>query len=770
MLLEAETRSVSKKTRNGLLLAALVVLVLGLILGGIIGHFATKSPAGGTWSKLTAEADRTVSKKILSEIKAENIRKYLSDLTKQTHLAGTPADLGQAEELKTFWKAAGLDPVNIIPYNVLLSIPDKDNPNKIVLLNENDEAVFTSQLVEKVLRPEQNQSDVVPPFNAYSSPGTPKGDLIYVNYGRMQDFTWLKEEKGVDFTGKICIARYGKIFRGNKANLAEYFGCIGLILYSDPSDYAASSSSSGAPYPASWWLPPTGVQRGNVKMSSGGLGDPSSPGYPGIESAYRIYENETSLPTIPVHPISYGDAEEFLKQLSGEEAPEEWRGALPITYRLGPGLVNNGKIQMFISTHNVMRDTYNVMGIIRGSVEPDRYVMLGNHRDAWVFGAVDPSSGTAAMMEVARAMGKAYQEGWRPRRSIVFCSWAAEEYGILGSREWVEHYGKILGDRAVAYLNVDIAVQGNFTLRGRAMPMLFNVMRESAKHVDNPSTTEIAKGRTTVYDTWAANYPEKDSTGQATGRPKLPILGSGSDFAPFVGKVGVTCADIRYHYDDSLGISSYPLYHSVYETFHLVDTYMDPGFKLHAAVSQYWAELARNLADSYLLPFNVVDYAGAISDYVDRVEESFGELIRANGLGTSLAFLRDASEQFTKACEQFQNSLEDVNYENPIEVRRFNDQMMDLERAFIDPLGLPDRPLTRNVVFAPSKHNSYAGSSFPGITDAMFEIEKKSGVEKQEQWRLVHKQLATVTFFIETAAASLHPATDYMKPAEYNPN
>ena len=641
----------------------------------------------------------------------------------------------------------------LTPYDVLLSYPKEDNPNKIELRDGSGNAIFTTQLAEKILRPEQNQSDVVPPFNAYSGRGMPEGPLVYVNYGRVEDFTWLKEEKNMDFTGKICIARYGKIFRGDKAHHAEIFGAAGIILYSDPHDYAHRDTHNF--YPDSWWLPPTGVQRGSVCIK----GDPLTPGQPSIESAYRIKQEDAGLPTIPVHPISYGDAQILLQNMTGEEVPEDWQGDLPITYRLGPGFANSEwTVKMFIHTENKIATTYNAFAMIKGLIEPDRYVLMGNHRDAWVFGAVDPSSGTAVLMELSRAMAQMVKNGWRPRRSIIFCSWGAEEFGLIGSQEWVEQFSIILSDRAVAYLNVDSAVVGNYSFKAAALPIIEGLLYEIAKIVPNPDEKEKAAGRKTLYDTWKTRYPAKDNNGQDTGLPRIPILGSGSDYAPFISKVGVTCINLNYNNDKSLGLSSYPLYHSVYETFHLVNEIMDPTFAFHMAIAQFLGELARRLSDSYVLPYDVRKYGKALKNYQVRVISSI-EHFNVNGLEAELAeslrFLDEAIVKITNASVWFHRKMLMVNRENPLEVRMINDQMLRLERAFINPSGLPGRPFTRNVIFAPSAHNSYAGASFPGVVDTLFEIHKLTGEDFAKRLEEVKQQLSIVTFHIQSAAALL---------------
>ncbi|XP_023932658.1 N-acetylated-alpha-linked acidic dipeptidase 2-like [Lingula anatina] len=529
------------KRRGILVVVVMVAVVLVLAIGIIIGHFAVPK----TQSYQQGAEDESISEKLIQEMKAENIESYLRDLTAHPHLAGTAADLSTAQNLSEFWKQQSFSRVSIVPYRVLLSYPDKENPNLVYLLDSNGQTLHRTQKMEKILRPEQNQSDVVPPFHAYSKPGSVTSEkLIYVNYGRVEDFIWLKENKSMNFNNTIVIARYGKIFRGDKVSNAENFGAKGILIYSDPADYAIDGETSV--YPDSWWLPGTGVQRGTVYN---GEGDPSTVGYPSLESSYRDISDrsEWPLPTISSHPIGYNDAIQFLGNMTGDVAPPEWQGKLSITYRLGPGFNNTSwKVQMNISTHDEYRTTYNVFGFIEGSVEPDRYVLIGNHRDAWVFGAADPSSGTAAMMEMSRAFGQMVKQGWRPRRTLIFCSWGAEEYGLIGSWEWVENFVKNLNQRAVAYLNVDIAVQGNYSMRASSTPSLHKIIYESSKKIPNPNPEEVKSDRPSLYDTWVNSFPRKGS------QPKLPFInavGAGSDFTGFLQLVGVSSMDTRYTYN-----------------------------------------------------------------------------------------------------------------------------------------------------------------------------------------------------------------------------
>lgn len=380
-------------------------------------------------------------------------------------------------------------------------------------------------------------------------------------------------------------------------------------------------------------------------------------------------------------------------------------------------------------------------------------MLLGNHRDAWVFGAIDPSSGTAVMKEVSRVMGNMVKTGkWRPRRTIIFCSWGAEEYGLIGSTEWIEQYVKNLASRAVAYLNVDIAVQGNYSLRSLGTPLLNSVIYDSTKKIPNPDDQDTVKK--TVYDKWLASFPNTEKT-----LPRIADMGSGSDYAPFIKRVGLPCLDIRYTYNSNqYKLSSYPLYHSKYETFKVVDEIMDRGFKRHRAVGQAWGEIARSLADSLLIPFRVQDYAQKLNELVKQLDSDFGTLMRKNGIQFDLLY--NVSNLFTKETDAFQKFVDSVDKRDPFAIRKINDQLMQLERAFIDPQGLPGRPLARHILFAESSVNTYAGSSFPGLADGMFEIE--SSPDEASRWEIVKKHFTVILYTIESAASTLRDVHKFM--------
>ncbi|XP_060559269.1 N-acetylated-alpha-linked acidic dipeptidase 2-like [Ruditapes philippinarum] len=749
------------RDRRCVIICVVSVGIAAFVIGILIGRFATcpdeetpEERSGvfleGVTEKLMKDADPEVSDILIKGMRAENIRENLRMLTEKPHLGGTEENHELGRKLKKFWEDNGFDHVTMAPYEVLLSYPNMSNLNFVELL-DGEKTVYKSNLTEPILTPEEDKPDVVPPFNAYSPAGDVKGDVVYVNYGRVEDFQFLERNMSINVTGKIVLARYGKIFRGNKVRHAEEHGAIGIILYSDPDDITAGDIDKV--YPDDWWLPPSGAQRGSIYI---GVGDPLTPGYPAIATAYRRKDPEEWMPGIPCHPVGYGIAVQIMSELGGKVVKEQWKGKMNTTYRYGGTFKTpNWKARIFVSTKDKMVTTYNTIGVIRGSIEPDRYVLVGNHRDAWVFGALDPSSGTAVMMEMSRVMGQLVKSGkWRPRRSILFCSWGAEEYGLVGSIEWVEHYTKTLGARAIAYLNVDIAVEGNFSLRALGTPLIFKSLYEATKKVPNPNPTEVNLGRTTIYDTWMSTFPWTKYN-----RPMITLPGSGSDYAPFRDRIGIPNVDIRFTWDKrNLKLSAYPMYHSVYETFYLVDKIMDIGFKHHKALGQIWVEMARDLADSLILPFNVSDYSDALRDLSDNLLDHFGPLMTENNVNTN--DLKQAVFNFTEAVHEFEKIVKDSNLNDPFVVRRINDQLMDIDRAFIDPFGLPGRKYKRNIIFTESSIDSYAGSSFPGLSDALTLIEQKKDVEKQ--WEIAKKHYSVVLYSIQGAATILKDVSNFM--------
>ncbi|XP_047449238.1 N-acetylated-alpha-linked acidic dipeptidase 2 isoform X2 [Mugil cephalus] len=717
-----------------------IVVVTALFFSGfIIGWFAKPKNANIEDHK----DSKQFLKEFLDEIQTDQIRQHLRKFTRLPHLAGTEQNLKYAEQIKREWQEFGLDSVEMVPYDVLLSYPNKSQPNYISIVDHLGTEVFNSSLAEPVPQGYEDISDIVPPYSAFSAKGQPEGDLVYVNYGRTEDFFQLERTMGINVTGKIVIVRYGKIFRGEERHVSRSKG----------DHYVLRPSRLLGCWCPGWNLPGGGAQRGNV-LNLNGAGDPLTPGYPAKEYTYRFsLEDGVGLPKIPVHPIGFHDAVHLLKNMGGDIPPNNWKGGLNVSYRTGPGFMDDfksQKVRMNIHTNNQVTRIYNVIGKIRGALEPDRYVILGGHRDAWVFGGIDPMSGAAVVHETVRSAGRLLSKGWRPRRTIIFASWDAEEFGLLGSTEWAEDNAKLLQERAVAYINADSAIEGMYTLRVDCTPSLHTLVYNLTKQVASPEEGEEG---VSLYESWH----KRDNWTNDRDAPRISKLGSGSDFEAYFIRLGIAAGRARYTKNKKTErYSSYPVYHSVYETFEIVEKFYDPSFKRLRAVAQVRGGLVFLLAESQLLPLDTNEYADSLWKY----SQSIAQLAQRNPgemelYGVSFESLFSAVRNFTFAARQFHERLQTLNRADPLQVRVMNDQLMYLERAFIDPLGLPGRPFYRHVIFAPSSHNKYAGESFPGIYDALFDI--ANSANPKEAWEEVKRQISVAAFTVHAAAMTLTP-------------
>lgn len=719
------------------------VITAFFFVGFIIGWFARPTAVNH------GKTSKSFLRDFMDEMQAENIKEHLRKFTRLPHLAGTQQNLILAEQIRDEWIKFGLDSVHLVPYDVLLSYPNKTNPNYISIVDHLGKEVFNTSLSEPVPEGYEHVTDIVPPYSAFSPKGQPEGDLVYVNYGRTEDFFQLEREMGINCTGKIVIARYGKIFRGNKVKNAMLAGAKGIIMYSDPADYCAEGVE---PYPKGWNLPGGGAQRGNV-LNLNGAGDPLTPGYPAKEYTYRYpVDAGVGLPKIPVHPIGYHDAIHLLKNMGGPLPPDNWKGSLNVSYRIGPGFVNGfeqNTVRMNIHTNNQVTRIYNVIGWIRGAVEPDRYIILGGHRDAWVFGGIDPTTGAAVVHENVRAAGKLMNKGWRPRRTLIFASWDAEEFGLLGSTEWAEDNARILQERAVAYINADSAIEGMYTLRVDCTPSLHTIVYDITKKVPSP---EVGEEKMSLYDSW-----HKRDNWTEGNVPRISKLGSGSDFEAYFIRLGITSGRARYTKNSKTErYSNYPVYHSVYETYEIVEQFYDPSFRRLEAVARVRGGLIFSLADSVILPLDCEEYASSLNRYANSIHQIAQKHPDAmQQYRVSFDSLFSAVKNFTDAARDFHQRLNQLDNSDAMAVRMVNDQLMYLERAFIDPLGLPGRPFYRHIIFAPSSHNKYAGESFPGIYDALFDIE--NAADPQKSWDEVKRQISIAAFTVNAAAVTLMP-------------
>ncbi|XP_049434697.1 aminopeptidase NAALADL1 [Epinephelus fuscoguttatus] len=726
-----------------------VVLTVGIL----IGHYGiTKSSSSApSWVKDVAkDVDESFIEKFLSDVDTIQIQENLRELTKVPHMATTAGDEQTVQYMLKRWQDpdTGLDQAWREEYMVYLSFPDPKNPNKVTVVDPKNKVLHTAREKEKNYISDQNDPEVVQPYAAYSPGGNPKGKLVYANQGKPSDYQLLNDT--LDLRGTIAITRYGGAGRAAKAINAAPYGVIGVLVYTDPLDINDGLMSDiNETYPHSWYLPPSGVERGSFKTD---YGDMLTPYLAAKEDTYRIpIKNITGIPPIPIQPIGFEDAYTLICALGGEPAPDTWRGAFNCTYNFGgPGfkddsVFKSSDVKLEIFNYGEMKNSSNVMGVIKGSVEPDRYVIYGNHRDSWVHGAIDPSSGTAVMLELTRVLGKRVKEGsWRPRRSIIFGSWGAEEFGLIGSAEYTEQYFAKLSERAVAYINVDIAVFANATLRASGMPSLQNVIFKAAKQVNTPGLDS-----TSLYDNWI-RYANK--TSQAHGLiPKMGYLtGAGSDYAAFVHYLGIPSMDISYTYDRTkTSARIYPAYHTAYDTFDYASKFIDPGFVSHQAVARTAGNVLIRLADSLVLPLNCSDYAETLGDYLNTALEQYQQQLQDKNI--SMEPLKRAVDSFRKAAADLDQEIHrsDLANETPLKVRSINDQLMLLDRAFLDPLAFPDKYAFRHVIWASSSEGK---PTFPGLADAFANAESSG---ESSAWDNVHYHLSVLSQAIEGAAHTL---------------
>ncbi|KAK7098631.1 N-acetylated-alpha-linked acidic dipeptidase 2-like [Littorina saxatilis] len=660
-----------------LVIVAIVVAVVCFVTGLLIGWFLlddlmaaseTTSNSTVTSAQRTspeAAEDLMVSAKLMEEIQASHIEQHLRFLSERPHLAGTEGDQRTVDYVKQEFEAMGYE-VTLYPYDVLLSYPVEEHFNKVSMLDGRGNAIHTTEPGAKT--GSAWDSEVTWPYCMYSPSGKVKGKLIYANYGRPQDFKLL-DKKGVDLDQAIVIMRYGKTSRGKKVREAARRGGAAVILYNDPADVNINVTYNV--FPATWWLPGDDVEHGNIRTSSG---DPATPGYAATEGAYRIPKKQMDLPSIPCHPVGYRDARVLLQNLDGESAPEEWQGKLGIDYMIATGTEGALPVELTVKNTLDTRRVYNVVASLKGATEPERVVLVGNHRDAVAYGALDPGSGTAVMLELARAFAAVTRQGWQPRRTVMFCSWAAEEFGLIGSTEWVEEKRRWLSDHAVAYLNLDTVLQGNYTFDMSATPSLKAAGMRAASKVPDPHDNS-----TTVLDVWRQRVHDDRSPHQPWIR--RPV--SDTDLQPFVHLLGVPVTHSRYSFVEEDGVlvyhvRNYPLYHTVYDTMPLA-AMMDPNFAVSKAVAAIMAELTRDLADSLILPIQPRDYA---LDIMMHLKEPMQKA--ADKFNNSVFYLQSALDDFLKSSQDLQKEIDNQDMLNLFEIQRLNDKLMLFEREFVD--------------------------------------------------------------------------------------
>jgi N-acetylated-alpha-linked acidic dipeptidase len=622
-------------------------------------------------------------------------------MTAEPHHTGSPYQIKLADYVANEFKKVGIDAVKY-EYSVLLPWPgrrriDITAPDQ-VKLDVEEEKIRGDQWADK--------PGILPAYNAYSPSGDVTGEIVYVNYGIPADYETL-EKLGIDVKGKIVLARYGGSWRGIKPKVAAEHGAIACIIYSDPHEdgYFQGEVYPDGPF-RGWGM----IQRGSVMDMPRYPGDPSTPGRPSKPGVERLAMDkiETFAP-IPVQPMSYRDGVELLKRLKGPVAPESWRGALPITYRIGPG---PAAVHMTLQMDYAQRRLINVVGRIVGASAPDEWIIVGSHRDAWTFGASDSVSGHVSMMSVARAMADMMKKGWRPRRSVLFVSWDGEEQGLLGSTEWVEDLATELRAKAAIYVNRD-AGAGGLNFSGSAVHSLTPFLHELAQSIQPAGASK------TLYDGWLERARENSPAreGAAVVRtPPVGALGSGSDYTAFLDHVGIASLDMGLN-----GRGGDGSYHSTYDNPTWFKKYIDPDFTFSVLAAQVTGVALLRLADAEVLPFDYEAYGRQIREYVDDIEL---QAVKASADGAKtidFAGLKAAADAFAKAGTDVRargDALLD-SAPNPAALADINRRLMMAERDLIEPSGLPDRPWYRHVIYAPGLYTGYGVKTIPGVREAV---------------------------------------------------
>ncbi|MGB8593868.1 MAG: M28 family metallopeptidase [Candidatus Sulfotelmatobacter sp.] len=709
------------------------VVFLGFVLARVSGHAANSSGAPAPiFGFRDAAAENATEARFLAVPDPKLAEEHLRTLTQAPHMAGTPEDKATADYVAQKFRAAGLD-TEIVEFKVWMNYPleisvDVTAPAGVEMHGPTREHVAGD--------PYEDDPRVVMPFNGMSPSGDAEADVVYANYGTPEDFEKLEKLK-IDVRGKIVLVRYGQNFRGVKEFVAQEHGAAGVIIYSDPFD---DGWRRGDKYPDGPWRPDTGVQRGSVGYMFEFPGDPTTPGFasvPSLPESKRISpEQSAQMPKIPVTPLSYHDAWPILQHLGGPDSPREWQGALPFTYHVGPGPV---RVRMHLKQDYQFRTLWDVIGRVRGSELPDEWVVAGNHRDAWVYGAVDPNSGTTAMLEAVHGVGELLKSGWKPKRTMIFASWDGEEEGLIGSTEWAEQHESELAN-APAYFNMDVGVSGP-KFGASAVPSLKQFLRDVTKAVPSP------KGGT-VYEAWQKvdqpGVPSTQSPAEAIGdgrrvpaasaKGEVPVgdLGSGSDYSAFQQHLGVPSSDIS-------SSGPYGVYHSVFDNFAWFKKFGDPDFVYEQQMARIFGLEAVRMADADVLPYDYEEYGKEVATYLDaagkRAENKFGDHVL--DLGAATAAAKHFQDAGTKILSKQKNP--------PRDAARLNQALRGAERALLLPEGLPHRPWFRHAIYAPGEYTGYAAVVIPGVNEAL----DKGDVERARQ------QLAVLAAALERAAKAL---------------
>ena len=651
----------------------------------------------------SAIAERSLERRFLALPSAEKARDAHAYLTAEPHVAGTPRDRTLAVWVRDRWREYGLEQVEIVEHEVLLPYA-----TDVTVELTAPTRVRASMREATIDGDPFTARDAGIAYHAYSASGDVTAPVVYANSGNPADYDWLAEQ-GVDVRGKIALVRYSMpySYRGFKALTAEQRGAAGLLIYSDP---AEDGFKKGKTYPDGPWGPDSHIQRGGIVYDFRVPGDPLTPGWASLPGAKRIAASDAiSLPKIMSAPLSWKDARPILEAMRGPDAPAAWQGGLPTTYRVGDG---SAIVHLLVRMDDAVRPIWTVTGRITGTAFPDQLVIVGNHRDAWVYGGVDPSSGTASLMELARSLGALAKQGLRPTRTIVFANWDAEEFTLTSSTEWGEQHASVLGEQAVAYINVDSSTSGP-DFKVSAVPALNRLAFQSARDVLD------IRG---------------DESQIVTNR-----LGSGSDYTVFLNLLGVPIVDMSF-------TGPYGVYHSVYDNHLWMQRFGDPGFVRHTRMTRVWGVMALRLANADILPLDYRATSSRIREFVTETTEAAREDDRAalRPLAAAAAKLEIAAA----ACGSRIDALLAHDAPDGAATAALDRALIRTERAFLDPAGIPNRPWYRHLIYAPKA--TYAPEVLPGVTEALEAADRN-------RTRL-DAEVARLAAAINRAAAILSPS------------
>ncbi len=721
-------------------------------------YWTTAQPEGRVWEE-----------KFRAIPEPGRIRDYMKLLSARPHHIGSAYGKQNAEWMLARFKEWGWE-ATIESYDVLFPTP-KERVLELVAPTR-----FVASLREPPLAEDpysQLQDEQLPTYNAFSIDGEVTAPLVYVNYGIAEDYEQL-ERMGVSVQGCIVIARYGASWRGIKPKVAAEHGAVGCLIYSDPKN---DGYYQGDVFPKGPFRPEFGAQRGSVMDMPIHSGDPLTPGVPATPQAKRLALADVQTFTkIPTLPISYADAKPLLETLGGPVVPESWRGALPLTYKVGPG---PARVHLKVKCNWDLVKIHNVVARLKGSAYPDEWVIRGNHHDAWVNGAEDPISGLAPMLEEARAMGMLLKQGWRPKRTIVYCAWDGEEQGLLGSTEWVEAHADELRSKAVLYINSDSNGRGYLSMGGSHS--LEQFINEVAKEITDPETNlSVWKRLHLLRIKNAAREVRAELRSSST--MKIDALGSGSDYTPFLEHLGIASLNLGFGGEDRDGI-----YHSIYDDYYWYTTFSDTSFLYGRALAQTAGTAVMRVADAELLPFEFTRQAATFAQYVDELkklsQEKRDEIIERNRqldegvfAATSdprrptlpptkepvppflnFAPLENGSAHLTESAKRLKDALDQARSSTTSKTALINKNLIRSERYLTDDAGLPNRPWFKHLIYAPGLYTGYGVKTIPGVREA---IEQKKWKEAEQEIVRAGKVLDDVARFLDAITADVTRAAN----------